>query len=160
MTPVGTEEAGALPEFFDGTPMVSNADTIARPGAVASKLRRLGVRVLRGRINALMGNELDEPINEQVKRVQAVRQPAPNDSIGASGANGGLIPIVTDDLLVRNTVLRDATQVRAVLLDRTLLDIRDYRTLDGQTNGLRVASVPFAGPLLGVDFILGEDELG
>jgi len=158
--------AVALPEFFDGTPMVSNADAIARPGAVASKLRRQGVRVLKARINALQGAALGGAMSETVKRVQAVQQPAPDVVNGAAGANGGLIPITTDTLIARATVVNDQIQVVTILRDRIMPNTLDYTTDLGLTNGRRVVgdtdgSGPgLARPLLGIDHILGVSELG
>ena len=153
--------AVALPNFFDGTPMVSNADAMVRSGEVASKLRRQGVRVLRARINALLGVAPGSLMTASVVRVEAVAQPAPDATNGAAGANGGLIPIVTDYSIGRNTTVNDAVQVATILRDRVLGDMLDYTTTEGQTNGLRVVGDGgLGGPLLGIDFILGEDELG
>lgn len=152
----------AVPNFYDGTPMVSNADAMVRPGGVASKLRRQGVRVLRARINALLGAEPGDAMLDTVKRVQAVAQPAPDTTNGAAGANGGLVPIVTVNNINRASVIDDASQVAWILRDRQLPDMLDFTTLEGQTSGLRVVGSTggLGGPFLGIDFILGESELG
>lgn len=138
--------------------MVSNADAIARPGAAATLLRRQGGRVLRSRINALLGATVGGAMLETVARVQAVQQPQPDTVNGAAGANGGLMPVVTEELIDRVTVTNDVSQVRTILRDRATIGMLDYTTLQGQTDGNRVTET--FGVLLGIDFILDEDVLG
>lgn len=162
-------------------PIIIYSKPQANSRALSVQLNKRNMKATKAKLLALLGQPIGVPVNSTTRQVTAVQQPSSSVTQGATGANGGLMPVGDKIILNTYTTIAD---LNALLYQQTrgqfplaveynwayntfFTSYDSLRTFDGgfgntldgmfildDTSGLSL------GKLLGVDFVLGEDALG